>query len=373
MIYYIFIYFFISIKNIEIPLEIINNIPYVNINFTDSFNDEEILNFVLETSISKTLINNINNEFFEKIINSSNYCNDIPSFGTLYGTFDISLYSNENNFIINDNDNDKIVQNFNFNNFSNDSIPYEFILGLSYESEFMNNLKGNNIINDKTICINTKNNLLKFESCSNELKKYKFEFEQKDDHIKIKDFIYIEINNNKITYTNNYALLSTSTYNIEIPKEVYEKYLKNSLNLNNDDCINIENIKIDKIILNIDKYNIEFKENELYYFDEVKKCNRFLFTYNKYTNLYRFGYGFIKKFDEFEINYDKKNIIIFSDKNFSKIHDYSITFIISILAIFLVFFIILFYLCLLQKCKKNNNNENIEDLPLETSINSLNN
>ena len=55
----------------------------------------------------------------------------------------------------------------------------------------MNNLNENKIIKDKIICINKKNNLLKFESCFNELKKYKFKFEQKEDHIKLKDFIYI--------------------------------------------------------------------------------------------------------------------------------------------------------------------------------------
>ena len=360
MINYIFyIYFLILVKNFEIPLYIINNIPYVNINF-----ENETLNFVLDTSVQKTLIKN-ESLLYEEIIDSSNYCNDTNSFMALYGNTRLSLYINNDSFSINDNN---TLLDFKFNSFSNDSFPYDFTLGMSYENDFMNNLKENNKINNKIICINTTNNSLKFESCSsNKLKNYKFEIKQENDHIKLNNFIYIDIDNNKITYTNNYALLSTSTYNIEIPQEVYNKYLKDLLIDDNTDCIREEDknkIKIDKIILNIDKYNIEFNKDDLYYQDEENKdCYHFLFTYNKYIssydnsdrNFYRFGYGFIKKFDEVEINYEQQNIIIYTNQNFKKIKKYSNSLLISFfIFIGLIFFLILLVLYIFISEKSEN-------------------
>ena len=364
--YIFYIYFLILVKNFDIPLNIIHNIPYVNI----IFDDEILLNFVLDTSVRKTIIGNENLSEYEEIINSSNYCNYTNSFTTLYGNTNLSLYTNNDSFSINDN---KILNDFKFNNFSKKIFPYNFILGMSYENDFMNYLKEKNIIDNKIICINTKSNLLKFESCSNKLKNYKFEFKQENDHIKLNNFIYINIDNNKITYNNNYALLSTSTYNIEIPQEVYNKYLKDLL-IDNIDCIKEEDknkIKIDKIILNIDKYNIEFNKNDLYYQDEENKdCYHFLFTYNKYIssydnsdrNFYRFGYGFIKKFDEVEINYEQKNIIIYTNQNFKKIHSYSNFFLIVILSIYILFIISLLYLFLLNKLKNKNKNKDIDNM-----------
>ena len=364
--YIFYIYFLILVKNFDIPLNIIHNIPYVNI----IFDDEILLNFVLDTSVRKTIIGNENLSEYEEIINSSNYCNYTNSFTTLYGNTNLSLYTNYDSFSINDN---KILNDFKFNNFSKKIFPYNFILGMSYENDFMNYLKEKNIIDNKIICINTKSNLLKFESCSNKLKNYKFEFKQENDHIKLNNFIYINIDNNKITYNNNYALLSTSTYNIEIPQEVYDKYLKDLL-IDNMDCISEEDknkIKIDKIILNIDGYSVEFNKDDLYYQDEEKKdCYHFLFTYNKYIssydnsdrNFYRFGYGFIKKFDEVEINYEQKNIIIYTNQNFKKIHSYSNFFLIVILSIYILFIISLLYLFLLNKLK--NKNKDIDNMNL---------
>ena len=358
MINYIFyIYFLILVKNFEIPLYIKNNIPYVNINF-----ENVTLNFVLDTSIQKTLIGN-ESLLYEEIIDSSNYCNDTKSFMTLYGNTRLSLYINNDSFSINDNN---TLLDFKFNNFSEEIFPYNFTLGMSYENDFMNYLKEKKIIDNKIICINTTNNSLKFESCSNELKNYKFEIKQENDHIKLNNFIYIDIDNNKITYTNNYALLSTSTYNIEIPQEVYNKYLKDLLN-NDTNCISEEDkkkIKIDKIILNIDKYNIEFNKDDLYYKDEENDCYHFLFTCNEYKssydnldrNFYRFGYGFIKKFDEVEINYEQKNIIIYTNQNFKKIKKYSNSLLISFfIFIGLIFFLILLvlYIFISEKCENN--------------------
>jgi len=366
--YIFYIYFLILVKNFDIPLNIIHNIPYINI----IFDDEILLNFVLDTSVRKTIIGNENLSEYEEIINSSNYCNYTNSFTTLYGNTNLSLYTNYDSFSINDN---KILNDFKFNNFSKKIFPYNFILGMSYENDFMNYLKEKNKIDNKIICINTKSNLLKFESCSNKLKNYKFEFKQENDHIKLNNFIYINIDNNKITYNNNYALLSTSTYNIEIPQEVYNKYLKDLL-IDNMDCIKEEDknkIKIDKIILNIDKYNIEFNKDDLYYQDEENKnCYHFLFTYNKYIssydnsdrNFYRFGYGFIKKFDEVEINYEQKNIIIYTNQNFKKIHSYSNFFLIVILSIYILFIISLLYLFLLNKLKNKNKNKDIDNMNL---------
>ena len=368
--YIVFIYFLILVKNFEIPLYIINNIPYVNISF-----DNKTLNFVLDTSVRKTLIGD-ESSFYEEIINSSNYCNDTKSFITLYDKIDLSLYTNDDSFSINNFD----IDNFIFNSFSNENVPYNFTLGMSYENDFMNNLKENNKINNKIICINTTNNSLKFESCSsNKLKNYKFEIKQENDHIKLNNFIYIDIDNNKITYTNNYALLSTSTYNIEIPIDVYDKYLKDLLIKDKEDCISEEDkkkIKIDKIILNIDKYNIEFNKDDLYYKDEENNCYHFLFTRNKYKssydnpkrNFYRFGYGFIKKFDEVEINYEQQNIILYTNQKFSEIHTYSITFLIIILSIYILFFISLFYLFLLNKFKNKNDDIMNESM----NLNSIN-
>ena len=370
--YIFYIYFLILVKNFDIPLNIIHNIPYVNI----IFDDEILLNFVLDTSIRKTIIGNENLSEYEEIINSSNYYNDTNSFTTLYGNTNLSLYTNNDSFSINDSN---ILYDFKFNNFSKKIFPYNFILGMSYENDFMNYLKEKNKIDNKIICINTTSNLLKFESCSNKLKNYKFEFKQENDHIKLNNFIYININNNKITYNNNYALLSTSTYNIEIPQEVYNKYLKDLL-IDNKDCIREEDknkIKIDKIILNIDKYNIEFNKDDLYYQDEENKdCYHFLFTYNKYIssydnsdrNFYRFGYGFIKKFDEVEINYEQQNIILYTNQKFSEIHTYSITFLIIILSIYILFFISLFYLFLLNKFKNKNDDIMNESM----NLNSIN-
>ena len=359
--YIFYIYFLIFVKNFDIPLNIIHNIPYVNI----IFDDEILLNFVLDTSIRKTIIGNENLSEYEEIINSSNYCNYTNSFTTLYGNTNLSLYTNYDSFSINDN---KILNDFKFNNFSKKIFPYNFILGMSYENDFMNYLKEKNIIDNKIICINTKSNLLKFESCSNKLKNYKFEFKQENDHIKLNNFIYININNNKITYNNNYALLSTSTYNIEIPQEVYNKYLKDLL-IDNMDCIKEEDknkIKIDKIILNIDKYNIEFNKNDLYYQDEENKnCYHFLFTYNKYIssydnsdrNFYRFGYGFIKKFDEVEINYEQKNIIIYTNQNFKKIKKYSNSLLLSffiVIGLISFLLLIILYIFISNLCENNN-------------------
>ena len=69
--YIFYIYFLILVKNFDIPLNIIHNIPYVNI----IFDDEILLNFVLDTSVRKTIIGNENLSEYEEIINSSNYCN----------------------------------------------------------------------------------------------------------------------------------------------------------------------------------------------------------------------------------------------------------------------------------------------------------
>ena len=102
----------------------------------------------------------------------------------------------------------------------------------------------------------------------------------------------------------------------------------------------------------------------------------FLFTRNEYKssydksdrNFYRFGYGFIKKFDKVEINYEQQNIILYTNQKFSEIHSYSITFLIIILTIYILFFISLFYLFLLNKFK-NKNDDIMND---SMNLNSIN-